>query len=133
MLQKFKITIYALMVGLVLVLVFPRQKAALCNTQEACEAAATRQGLQLGDADYPFAGAYATKGCYAHPGDGNGVVAYYGTGGTQEQMAEVPSAPKYRIETAGACNLDNMINTAPDRALHEVTNMRMTVDQRPDH
>ena len=92
MLQKFKITIYALIVGLVLVLVFPRQKAALFNTQEACEAEARRQGLQLEDADYPFAWAYATKGCYAHPGDENGVVAYTARVGHKSkwQKCQVP-------------------------------------------
>ena len=98
MLQKFKITSYAFIAALVLV--FPSQAVAQCNTLDACEAAATDQGLQLGGNGYAFAGSYGTKGCYSYESGKYQGMAYFGTGGTETAMRATPAKPKYRIETS---------------------------------
>ena len=95
MFQKFKITFYALIVLLALVL--PSQAFAQCNTEDACEAEALAQSLQLGGAGYDFAGSYGTKGCYSYDSGKYLGRAYFGTGGTVKEMEAVPRAPKYRI------------------------------------
>ena len=97
MFQKFKITSYAFIAALVLV--FPSQAVAQCNTQDACAAAAESQGLQLGGNGYAFAGSYGTKGCYSYESGKYQGMAYFGTGGTETAMRATPAKPKYRIET----------------------------------
>ena len=98
MLQKLKITSYALIILLLLVL--PSQAAAQCNTQDACAAAAQAKGLILGGNGYAFSGSYGTKGCYSYNGGKYNGKAYFGTGGSPAQMEAAPAAPKYRISCA---------------------------------
>ena len=113
MLQQCKITSYAIIVALVLVL--PSQAVAMCDSaysEDACAAEAQKQGLQLGGGGYPFAGAFGTKGCYSYTSGGYKGMAFYGTGGTQSAMQssdprDVPP-PKYRIDTSGFCNNEDM-------------------------
>lgn len=102
MLQKIKILLYTVFVALVLVL--PNQVLARCNTQEACAAVAKSQGLKLGGAGYPFANSLGTKGCYSFNDGKYSGIAYFGTGGTTADEAVETLAPKYRIDTSGACN-----------------------------
>ena len=64
MLQKLKVTSYALIILLLLVL--PSQVVASCNTEDACAAAAQAEGLILGGSGYDFSGSYETKGCYSY-------------------------------------------------------------------
>jgi hypothetical protein len=62
-----------------------------CSTPEGCQAAVEAQGLTVGGGGYSFAGDWVVKGCYAYypPGDsGYSGMAYFGTGGTQEDMNE---------------------------------------------
>ena len=95
MLQRLKVTSYALLILLLLVL--PSQAVAQCNTQDACAAAAQAKGLILGGNGYAFSGSYGTKGCYSYNGGKYIGMAYFGTGGSPAQMAAAPAAPKYRI------------------------------------
>jgi hypothetical protein len=95
MLQKLKVTSYALIILLLLVL--PSQAVAQCNTQDACAAAAQAKGLILGGSGYAFSGSYQTKGCYSYNGGKYSGMAYFGTGGSPAQMEAAPAAPKYRI------------------------------------
>ena len=100
MLQKFKITSYAFILCLLTWSYLPSQAVAQCNTLDACEAAATDQGLQLGGNGYAFAGSYGTKGCYSYESGKYQGMAYFGTGGTETAMRATPAKPKYRIETS---------------------------------
>jgi hypothetical protein len=95
MLQKLKVTSYALIILLLLVL--PSQAVAQCNTQDACAAAAQAIGLELGGNGYAFSGSYQTKGCYSYESGKYQGMAYFGTGGSPAQMEAAPAAPKYRI------------------------------------
>jgi hypothetical protein len=95
MLQRLKVTSYALLILLLLVL--PSQAVAQCLTQDECAAAAEAQGLKLGGAGYGLAGPYRTKGCYSYESGKYQGMAYFGTGGSPAQMEAAPAAPKYRI------------------------------------
>ena len=99
MLQKLKVTSYALIILLLLVL--PSQAVAQCNTQDACAAAAQAIGLELGGNGYAFSGSYQTKGCYSYESGKYQGMAYFGTGGSPAQMEAAPAAPKYRISCGG--------------------------------
>jgi len=55
-------------------------------SQEACEQAVQRWGLQLGGGGKEFAGAYETKGCYAYRSGEFKGMAFYGTGGSWREM-----------------------------------------------
>ena len=61
-------------------------------SEAACRAAALKLGLELGGAGYSFVDSHGTKGCYAYTSasDKYSGRAYYGTGGTDGQMAAVP-------------------------------------------
>ena len=98
MLHKLKIISYALIILFVLIL--PSQAVAQCLTQDECAAAADAQGLQQGGAGYDFAGPFGTKGCYSYDSGKYQGMAYFGTGGTESEMAAVPAPPKYRIPCA---------------------------------
>lgn len=71
--------------------------AAPCMTEDDCKQVATTLGLKLGDGTLPFADTtYATKGLYAYKTGGRAGEAYFGDGGTPEQMKAAVSLPKYR-------------------------------------
>ncbi|MFL2914951.1 MAG: hypothetical protein ACJZ45_00780, partial [Nitrospinia bacterium] len=59
MLQKLKVTSYALIILLLLVL--PSQAIAICVTPNMCAGAAQAKGLALGGNGYAFSGSYETK------------------------------------------------------------------------
>ena len=64
-------------------------------SKEACEEAVTSLGLQLGGAGTNFVGSFSTKGCYAYDkGKYNGM-AFYGTGGSDEQTKKPFGAHLY--------------------------------------
>ena len=67
-------------------------------SQQACEDAVTNLGLKFGDPDgSDFAGDYATKGCFTyHSGTQYHNYAFYGTGGTDEQIKGSLTGNKYR-------------------------------------
>jgi len=66
-------------------------------SKKACKAAIKQNGLIEGGKSYDFEGNYGTKGCYAYSSGTYKGHAYYGTGGTESQMAAKPSdAKKYR-------------------------------------
>ena len=98
MLHKLKIIAYSLIILFVLIL--PSQAVAQCLTKDECAAAAEAQGLQRGGADYDFAGTFRTKGCYSYESGKYKGMAYFGTGGTESEMAAVPAPPKYRMPCA---------------------------------
>ena len=98
MLHKLKFISYSLIILFVLIL--PSQAVAQCLTKDECAAAADAQGLQQGGAGYDFAGPFRTKGCYSYDSGKYQGMAYFGTGGTESEMAAVPAPPKYRIPCA---------------------------------
>ena len=53
-------------------------------------------GLIIGGAGYEFAGDYTPKGCYTYSSGTYKGRAYYGTGGTLDQMKTLPGGNKYR-------------------------------------
>jgi hypothetical protein len=96
MLQKFKVTSYALIILLLLFL--PSQTFAACMEENECADAAEALDLKLGGAGHPFAGDWGPKGCYSSTKrDKYYGIAWFGTGGTESEMAAAPAAPKYRI------------------------------------
>ena len=66
-----------------------RKSCAL--TESGCKAAARRQGLSIGGAGWAFSGNFITKGCYTYSAGEFTGRAYYGTGGTGDQLSEKPS------------------------------------------
>ena len=65
MLQRLKVTSYALLILLLLVL--PSQADEYCTTADMCAAAAQAEGLRLGNDSYPFALPTNTYGCWYYP------------------------------------------------------------------
>jgi len=66
-------------------------------SKKACKAAIKQNGLIEGGKSYDFEGKYGTKGCYGYNSGTYKGHAYYGTGGTESQMAAKPSdAKEYR-------------------------------------
>jgi len=66
-------------------------------SQQECEAAARKLGLQLGGNGYDFAGDYGTKGCYAYISGTYAEMAFYGTGGSKSEMTTTLESPKFRL------------------------------------
>ena len=52
--------------------------------------------MQLGGNGYAFLGGYGTKGCYSYKSGSYYNMAFYGTGGTVDQMKLVLDSPYYR-------------------------------------
>ena len=51
----------------------------------------------MGGHGYAFSGNYGTKGCYAYEADSSySNMAFYGTGGSEDEMITVLTKPKYR-------------------------------------
>ena len=65
-------------------------------SEQACRHAATALGLQLGSTASPFAGKFTQKGCYAYSSGKYAGQAYYGTGGTAEDMQKEVASNAYR-------------------------------------
>jgi hypothetical protein len=80
----------------------------VCTTEDECKQVATSLGLKLGDGTLPFANTtYDVKGLYAFKTGGRAGEAYFGAGGTPEQMKAAVSLPKYRpIPLVGAAVAD---------------------------
>ena len=66
-------------------------------SEHACRDVANALGLSLGGVGYSFAGDYSVKGCYAYSSGKYAGKAYYGTGGTTEQMKKSLNGQKYRL------------------------------------
>jgi hypothetical protein len=56
-------------------------------TADACQAWALAQGLEVGGSGYSFAGEYFQVGCYAYNTGGLDGHAFFGTGGSVQQMS----------------------------------------------
>ena len=52
--------------------------------------------MNQGGNGYSFSGDYATKGCYAYDSGNNANMAFYGTGGTDDEMKNTLASPQYR-------------------------------------
>ena len=66
-------------------------------TESDARTLAEHLGLQLGGAGTEFAGDYGTKGLYAYSSGNYEGMAFFGTGGTEEEMlAPIEHASKYR-------------------------------------
>ena len=55
-----------------------------------------RLGLQKGGGGYNFVGVYPTKGCYSYESGSFAKMAYYGVGGSEEQIKAKLTFPMYR-------------------------------------
>jgi len=69
-------------------------------SQEACKLAAVRGGLSKGGNGYAFAGDYGTKGCYTYSSGSYRKIAFYGTGGSDDDRKKT-SLPGSQIRPAG--------------------------------
>lgn len=67
-----------------------------CLTEAACRTKAQELGLLLGGGSSAFTGAFTTKGCYAYSSGSYSGRAFWGTGGSVNQMQAAVSPPKYR-------------------------------------
>ena len=65
-------------------------------SENACRDAINTLGLQQGGNGYSFSGNFGTKGCYAYESGSFANLAFYGTGGTEDQMKQALASPKYR-------------------------------------
>jgi len=65
-------------------------------SKERCEEVANAMGFELGGKGYEFAGDYNTKGCYGYEDGHYAKRMYYGEGGTEDEMKEIPDKPKIR-------------------------------------
>ena len=80
-------------------IVFPSvalDATSTCLTEAGCSARAQTLGLSLGGNGYAFAGSYSTKGCYSYSSGSYEGMAFFGTGGTEAQMATALTGSKYR-------------------------------------
>lgn len=76
-------------------------------SREACMAAALSQGLKQGGAGSEFVGDWSTKGCYAYKSGTYAGIAFYGTGGSKEQMREPLTSDKIFRPTGHDCPAGN--------------------------
>ena len=57
-------------------------------SQQACEDAVKNLGLQKGSASFSFVGDYKVKGCYAYNIGSYANIAWYGIGGSIEEISK---------------------------------------------
>ena len=69
--------------------------------------AALSQGLKQGGAGSDFVGAWSTKGCYAYKSGKYAGIAFYGTGGSIEQMKEPLTSDNIYRPTGHGCPAGN--------------------------
>jgi hypothetical protein len=68
----------------------------VCNTENDCKKLAESLGLQIGGGGFSFAGPYETKGLYSYNSGKYAGMAFFGRGGTEEQMKASVHGQKYR-------------------------------------
>ena len=66
-------------------------------SEQAWRYAANALGLSHGSVGYSFAGKYSVKGCYGYSSGQFAGKAFYGTGGTTEQMKKSLNGDPYRL------------------------------------
>ena len=66
-------------------------------SEQACRDVANALGLSLGGVGYSFASDYSQKGCYAYSSGKYAGKAYYGTGGTTEEMKKSLNGQAHRL------------------------------------
>jgi hypothetical protein len=90
MLQRLKVTSYALLILLLLVL--PSQADEYCTTKDACASAAEAEGLRLGNDSYDFALPNNTYGCWyyprSHANKNYAGSAFWGAASSEAQMTD---------------------------------------------
>ena len=80
-------------------------------SEEACEDAVERLGLQKGGKGFNFIeNTFVTKGCYSYENGNYANIAYYGSGGSEQQMATQLNSPKYRPAGYDCSKSGNIIN-----------------------
>ena len=79
------------------------------DSEKACLDAIISLGLEQGGHGYAFSGGYGTKGCYAYEAGNTkyGNMAFYGTGGSEDEMKTILAKPQYRpmIDSCGVTGL----------------------------
>ena len=90
-------------------------------SKEACEDVVERLGLQKGGKGFNFVENFAIKGCYSYESGSYANIAYYGSGGSEQQMATQLNSPKYR--PAGYdCSTTGNIDTENRKLLYILCN-----------
>ena len=74
---------------------------------KACENAIEKLGLSKGGGGYEFDGYYGRKGCYAYKSGSWANMAFYGIGGTDDDMKKELDLPEYR-PTGHDCGIKGM-------------------------
>ena len=70
---------------------------AMCTLQSDCESRAEHLGLKLGGGGFEFAGDFSTKGCYTYESGTFEGHAYFGVGGSPDEIAADVASPKERV------------------------------------
>tara|TARA_Y100000813_G_scaffold197709_1_gene183626 strand:- start:1592 stop:3220 length:1629 start_codon:yes stop_codon:yes gene_type:complete len=83
----------------------------VCMAQEECKKVAESLGLQIGGGGSPFAGNWSTKGLYAYKTGKYAGMAFFGTGGTENQMKAPTPLPRYRPTMPTTTSQDNNSST----------------------
>jgi len=68
----------------------------VCITENDCKKLAESLGLQIGGGGFSFAGPYETKGLYSYNSGRYAGMAFFGRGGTEDQMKASVHGQKYR-------------------------------------
>ena len=79
------------------------QETCTPYSENACRDAINTLGLQQGGNGVSFSGNFGSKGCYAYESGSYANMAFYGTGGTEDQIKAALTSPKYR-PTGHDCN-----------------------------
>ena len=77
---------------------FSFSDACIPDSEKACLDAINSLGLEQGGRGYAFSGDYSTKGCYAYEAEDTKYanMAFYGTGGSEDEMKTILAKPQYR-------------------------------------
>ena len=79
-------------------------------SQEACEDVVDRLGLQKGGKGFNFVHNFVNKGCYSYESGDYANIAYYGSGGSEQEMATQLNSPKYRPAGYDCSKTGSIIN-----------------------
>ena len=80
-------------------------------SEEACEDVVERLGLKKGGKGFNFVeDNFVIKGCYSYESGPYANIAYYGSGGSEQEMATQLNSPKYRPAGHDCSKSGNIIN-----------------------
>ena len=92
-----------------------------CLTDKSCKAAASAAGYRTWTVGTNF----ATKGCYASGSSSDGQ-AFFGLGGSVEELQAPVSAPKMRIQCSNPIETSNDADATTDQCLADIVTSSFT-------